>query len=450
MLIDGLKEIARESGVVGAGGAGFPSYAKMTDKADTVILNCVECEPLLKLHIQLLALHAEEIVQMLEEVREAFGAKEAVIGIKSEHKNTIRIVEEALHDYPSVRICAVRPTYPMGDEVVLIYEATGRVIKPGGIPIDENVVVYNTETMYNLYRAVHLHMPVTEKLVSIVGEVEHPLTVAVPIGMTVKDAVSMAKEVTVDHPAYLMGGPMMGRLGTPNTVITKTTNAIIVLPENHKVIMRIHKNLEIERKRAASSCCQCRTCTEMCPRHALGHPIEPHRMMRAVANHDTSDLSVYTNAAYCSSCGLCENYACPQGLSPRSVIAEFKNGLRAAGIRPEKLEPAGTIADRELRKVPVARLKARLGLSGYDVPAPLTDLEEIDKAFKGKEALKVKIPMSQHIGAPAKPCVEVNAAVKKGQKIADAAEGLSVAIHSSIDGIVEKVNEKEIVIRHRG
>lgn len=448
MLIDELKEIARENGVVGAGGAGFPSYAKMTDKADTVILNCVECEPLLKLHKQLLAMHAEEIVQMLEEVREAFGAKEAVIGIKSEHKNTIRILEETLQSYPHVRICALRPAYPMGDEVILIYEATGRVISPGGLPIDENVVVYNTETMYNLYRAVHLKMPVTDKLVSIVGEVGHPVTVSIPLGMTVKDAVSMAKEVTVAHPAYLMGGPMMGRLGTENTVITKTTNAIIVLPENHKVIMRIHKNLETERKRAASSCCQCRTCTEMCPRHALGHPIEPHRMMRAVANHDTSDLSVYTNAAYCSSCGLCENYACPQGLSPRSVIAEFKNGLRAAGIRPEKLEPADVIADRELKKVPVARLKARLGLTKYDVPAPLTDMDIVGGAENAGREIKVRIPTSQHIGAPAKPCVEVNAQVKKGQKIADAAEGLSVAIHCSIDGIVEKVNEKEIVIRH--
>ena len=233
----------------------------------------------------------------------------------------------------------------------------------------------------------------------------------------------------------------MGRLGTENTIITKTTNAIIILPENHKVIMRMNKNLEIERKRAASSCCQCRTCTEMCPRHALGHPIEPHRIMRAVANHDTEDLSVYTNTAYCSSCGLCENYACPQGLSPRSVIAEFKNGLRAAGIRAEKCEPGKVAADREWKKAPVSRLKARLGLSAYDVPAPLTE-EEVP-------AKRVRILTSQHIGAPARPVVQENDTVKKGQKLAEAAEGLSVAIHSSIDGVVEQVCEKEIII-HAG
>jgi len=439
MLIDELKKIAKENGIVGAGGAGFPSYAKMTDQADTVILNCVECEPLLKLHKQLLALHAEEIVSMLDEVRETLGAEEAVIGIKNEHRRTIRILEEVLKDYPKVRICAVRPTYPMGDEVILIYEATGRVIRPGGLPIDEHVVVYNTETMYNLYRAVHLQEPVTEKLVTIVGEIEHPVTISVPIGTSVGEAVSSAGKITVNNPAFVMGGPMMGKPGTENTVITKTTNAIIILPEDHKVVMRMNKNLELERRKAASSCCQCRTCTDLCPRHALGHPIEPHRIMRAVSDHDTSDLSVYTNTAYCSSCGLCENYACPQGLSPRSVIAEFKNGLRAAGIRSGKPEPAEVVSDRELKKVPVARLKARMGLSEYDVPAPFTE--------GTPDISRVKIPMSQHIGAPAKPIVTEGSPVKKGQKIGEAPEGLGAAVHCSIDGIVEKASDREIIIR---
>lgn len=439
MLIDELKNIARNNGIVGAGGAGFPAYAKMTEKADTVILNCVECEPLLKLHRQLLATHTEEIIQMLDEVRESFGAKEAVIGIKSEYVTTIKAVEEVLGDYPKVRICALKAAYPMGDEVVLIYEATGRVIKPGGLPIDENVVVYNVETMYNLYRAVHLDIPVTNKLVSIVGEIDHPLTVRVPLGTTVKEAISLAGKITTEDPAYVMGGPMMGRLGTENTVITKTTNAIIILPKDHHVVVRMEKNLEIERKRASSSCCQCRTCTDMCSRHALGHPIEPHKVMRAVANHDTSDLSVFTNAAYCSGCGICEKYACPQGLSPKSIIQEFKGGLRSAGIKVEKIDPAPVMEDRELRKLPVHRLAARLDLARYDKPAPFVDTTPTTKL--------VKIPMSQHIGAPATPIVSVGEQVKKGQLIGEPKEGLSVAIHCSIDGVVEKVNEREVVVK---
>ena len=439
MLIDELKNIARNNGIVGAGGAGFPAYAKMTDKADTVILNCVECEPLLKLHRQLLATHTEEIIQMLDEVRESFGAKEAVIGIKSEYVTTIKAVEEVLGDFPKVRICALKPAYPMGDEVVLIYEATGRVIQPGGLPIDENVVVYNVETMYNLYRAVHLDIPVTNKLVSIVGEIDHPLTVRVPLGTTVKEAIALAGKVTVEDPVYVMGGPMMGRLGTENTVITKTTNAIIILPKDHHVVVRMDKNLEIEKKRASSSCCQCRTCTDMCSRHALGHPIEPHKVMRAVANHDTSDMSVFVNTAYCSGCGICEKYACPQGLSPKSIIQAFKGGLRAAGIKAKKVDPAPVLEDRELRKLPVHRLAARLDLTKYDKPAPFEDTTPTTKL--------VKIPMSQHIGAPATPIVSVGDTVKKGQLIGEPKDGLSVAIHCSIDGVVQKVSDKEVVVK---
>ena len=436
MLIDELKNIARNNGIVGAGGAGFPAYAKMTEKADTVILNCVECEPLLKLHRQLLATHTEEIIRMLDEVRESFGAKEAVIGIKSEYVTTIKAIEEVIGDFPNVRICALKAAYPMGDEVVLIYEATGRVIKPGGLPIDENVVVYNVETMYNLYRAVHFNIPVTNKLVSIVGEIDHPLTVRVPLGTTVKEAISLAGKITVEDPAYVMGGPMMGRLGTENTVITKTTNAIIILTKDHHVVVRMEKNLDIEKRRASSSCCQCRTCTDMCSRHALGHPIEPHKVMRAVANHD---LSVFINAAYCSGCGICEKYACPQGLSPKSIIQQFKGGLRGAGIKVEKVEPAPVLEDRELRKLPVHRLAARLDLARYDKPAPFEDTTPVTKL--------VKIPMSQHIGAPATPVVSVGDQVAKGQLIGEPKDGLSVAIHCSIDGVVQKVTDREVVVK---
>lgn len=439
MQIEELKSIAREHGIVGAGGAGFPSYAKMTQAADTIILNCVECEPLLKLHRQLLAAHTEEIISMLDEVRATVGAKEAVIGIKSTYTSTIEAVEEIIDQYPNVRLCKVRPCYPMGDEVVLIYEATKKVIKPGGLPIDEGVIVYNVETMYNLYRAVHLDVAVTNKIVSIVGEIDTPLTVRVPLGTTVKDAVELAGKIKIKDPAYVMGGPMMGTLGTENTVITKTTNAIIILPKNHHVVERIKRNVEIERKRASSACCQCRTCTDLCSRHALGHPIEPHKIMRAVSNNDTSDLSVFVNASYCSGCGICEKYACPQGLSPKTIIQQFKGGLRAAGIKPEKIDASPVLEDRELKKLPVERLELRLGLKEYDIPAPFVDTTPT-RSY-------VKIKLSQHIGAPAIAIVKAGDMVKKGQMIAKAADGLSVPVHCSIDGKVELVNDKEIVVK---
>jgi len=439
MTLDELKSVARDGGVVGAGGAGFPSYAKMTHKCDTIIMNCVECEPLLKLHKQLLTAHADTVVATLDELRETFGASEAVIGLKNDQTHTINVLDRITKDYPHVRVCPVTPSYPMGDEVILIYEATGRVIKPAGIPIDEGVVVYNVETVFNLHRAFHREHPVTDKIVSVVGEIDHPASVRFPIGTTVKDAIAAVGNITCENPVYIMGGPMMGRMGYEDTVITKTTNAIIILPEHHKVVTRMNPNLQIERKRAASSCCQCRTCTDLCPRHALGHPIEPHRIMRAVANHDAKDLEIFINSAYCSSCGLCEKFSCPQSLSPRSVISEFKSGLRAAGIKPEKIEnPDPVVVDRELRKAPVKRLKQRLDLARYDVPAPLHDI--------CREISSVKIMMSQHIGAPATPVVKVGDYVKTCDLVGKAADGLSVNIHASIDGKVVEVTDKYVCI----
>ena len=434
-----MQKIARENGVVGAGGAGFPSYAKMTEKADAVLLNCVECEPLLKLHRQLLAMHAAEIVGMLDEVRKTLKADEAVIGIKSEYTETIEALEEVIKDHPSVRISKVRAAYPMGDEVILIYEALGRVVPPGGLPAEVGVVVYNVETMYNLYRAVHLGIPVTDKLVSIVGETDHPVTLRLPIGVKTGEAVRIAGSITCNDPAYLMGGPMMGRIGSESTVITKTTNAIIILPEDHKLVRSADKDIKNEKRRASSACCQCRTCTDLCSRHALGHPIEPHRIMRAVANNDASDLSVFVNAMYCSGCGICEKYACPQGLSPKTIIQEFKAALRKGGVKMEKTDPGSVSKGREERKVPVHRLSHRLGLGVYDREAPIDD--------ECKGASIVKIPLSQHIGKPAEALVNVGDRVKKGQLIAEAAEGLSVNIHSSIDGVVTAVTDSDITIK---
>ena len=127
--------------------------------------------------------------------------------------------------------------------------------------------------------------------------------------MTVRDAVKAACNITTKNPAYLMGGPMMGRLGDENTRITKTTNAIIILPEDHQLVLKADKDLKVEKRRASSACCQCRTCTDLCSRHVLGHPIEPHRVMRAVANGDASDMKIFVNTMYCSGCGICEKYA---------------------------------------------------------------------------------------------------------------------------------------------
>lgn len=232
----------------------------------------------------------------------------------------------------------------------------------------------------------------------------------------------------------------MGFIGKGDMPVTKTTNAILVLPKDHQIIHRKQGNASIELKRAASSCCQCETCTALCPRHALGHPIEPHLFMRAAANHDFSNANVFLNTFYCCSCGVCEMYACPQGLSPRSLITEYKNGLRAAGIKaPTDPKVESVKASREYRKVPEGRMEARLGLSKYNLPAPLQDT-----VVKMSHVVE---KMSQHIGAPAVPMVSVGDMVQVGDMIGKPNAGLSTAVHASIAGKVVSVTKDEVTIQ---
>lgn len=444
MGLQELKELLQKSGIVGAGGAGFPTYAKLDERAETILLNCAECEPLLKLHRQLLKEHAYEIMKTFSMVADTVHAGSGIIGIKGEYKETIQALKQHIGEFPKLSIKLLDSAYPMGDEVVLIYEATGKVIRPGGLPIEAGVAVFNVETMYNIYRAVEYGAPVTDKVVSVVGEVEHPLSVRVPIGCRVEDVVALAGNVTTKEPVYFIGGPMMGFIGEADMPVTKTTNAVIVLPKDHQIVQRKKSKASLELKRAASSCCQCETCTSLCPRHALGHPIEPHKFMRSAANKDFQDTNVFLNTFFCSSCGLCENFSCPQGLSPRSLIADYKLGLRKAGVKPPAgVTPAPVKESRQYRKVPEERLAARLGLTKYDVEAPL----QADGYWKEHGQIhKVKINLSQHIGAPAVPAVEKGASVRAGQCIAGPGQGLSVAIHSSVDGTVQEVTDRYITI----
>ncbi len=143
------------------------------------------------------------------------------------------------------------------------------MVRPGGLPIEEGIAVFNVETIYNVYRALEQNTPVVDKVVSIVAEVEHPVTVRVPIGCTIEEVVALAGKTTVKDPVYLVGGPMMGNIGTGSQPVTKTTNAILVLPPDHYLVKKKNSNPSIEMNRAASICCQCQMCTDLCPRHAV-------------------------------------------------------------------------------------------------------------------------------------------------------------------------------------
>ncbi len=424
-------------GVVGAGGAGFPSYAKLSDRADTIILNCAECEPLLKVHRQVLEEHTSEILTALSDIVISTGAKRGIIAVKAHYVSTLRAIEAEIKDYPQISVHTLDSVYPAGDELILINEVTGRTVQPGELPLSVGVTVCNVESVYNVWRASQ-GLPVTHKYVTVAGEVAKPLTVLVPIGAKISELIAAAGGETVASVEYISGGPMMGRTVNKNDVVTKTTNAIIVLPSDHKIILNKNRNPSINLKRAMSVCCQCRSCTELCSRHVLGYPVEPHMVMRVLSNGGKGDLTALAGSMFCSGCGLCETYSCPQDLSPRAMIAELKATAKANGINPPTGFIAETVKDAALKKISVERLTMRLGLKKYDVAAPMSG--EI-------KVRSVKIPLSQHLGAPAVPVVSIGDTVKVGDLVAAARDkALSVNIHASVDGKVTAVTNKYVKI----
>lgn len=443
MTLNELKLKLRGAGVAGAGGAGFPTYAKLSDAADTIILNCAECEPLLKLHRQVLAEYAYEILSALQTVKEATGADNVIIALKKNYKDAINAVNSVLDKFNNFSISYLPEVYPAGDEVVTIYESTGRIVPPGKLPISVGVIVFNVETMLNIYNAIQTDTPVTHSYVTVTGAVNNPVTVKAPLGMSFKELIALAGGSTLSEYSIINGGPMMGKLVNELDTVTKTTTALLILPNNHQVIEKKKARVSISLKRAMASCCQCRSCTVTCSRNLLGHPIEPHAFMRTATSGVTKDLAPFLNTFFCSGCGLCEMYSCPQGLAPRTLITEYKMGLRKNGV-PIPGEVPEPVADknRKMKLVPISRLTSRLGLSKYNSPAPLVEDEIVPK--------KVKITFNQNIGAPAKPVVKAGDKVTVGQVIADVDEkNLGLPIHSSINGTIVDANEHFIIVKSK-
>jgi Na+-translocating ferredoxin:NAD+ oxidoreductase RnfC subunit len=439
-----LKTVIYEKGVVGAGGAGFPTHMKLNNNIEVVILNSCECEPLLKVDKNLISTYAGNILKALSLVVETVGAKKGIVALKNTYKTAIKAVEAEIEAFPELHIKKMEDVYPAGDEVVLVYETTGKIIPEGGLPIDVNAVVINTETMLNIYNAVFLNTPVTDTYVTVTGEVKTPSTLKVPIGCQVSSLLELAGGVNTENYEIIIGGPMTGKLINELYTVTKTTKAIIVLPKDHPVVLKKQINAATNMKRAMSVCSQCQMCTDLCPRALLGHSIQPHKIMNALANGISSDLQTYMSSLICSECGLCEAYSCHQGLSPSKLIGELKGKLRENGIKNTFENKSYSINKmREMRKVPKERLIARLSLTAYNVEGAL-DERELD-------IQRVKISLRQHIGAEAVPVVKVGDKVMKGQLIGDIEEGkLGAKIHASIDGTIISLGDNSITIVARG
>jgi Na+-translocating ferredoxin:NAD+ oxidoreductase RnfC subunit len=288
---------------------------KLNTTVSLVIANAAECEPLLHKDKELLLHHAEPFLRGLRIAMELVGARQGVIGIKEKYQDIIAALESQLP--AGVRIASLPDVYPAGDEFILVNMVTGRVIPPGGLPKDVDAVVSNVETLMN----IGLDRPVTHKYLTVAGAVQIPVTLRVPIGITIGEVIAAAGGPTVSDFGVLLGGVMMARPAANLDVpVTKTTGGIVILPAEHAVIQRHNAPWLHSQRIGRAACDQCRFCTEFCPRFLLGHPIEPHMAMRSLGFSSSADAMV-AGTLYCCECNLCTMFACPEPRSPRGLCA---------------------------------------------------------------------------------------------------------------------------------
>ena len=437
-----IFNLIKAAGVVGAGGAGFPSHVKVGATADHVIVNGAECEPLLRVDQQLMVVEAAQMVRGLEAVMASTGAAQGTIALKGKYHDAIDALSCQIKGKP-IQLFILDDFYPAGDEHVTVYEVTGKIIPEGGIPLKVGCVVNNVETLVNVAQALD-GQPVVDTYLTITGDVPRPMTVKLPIGTSIREALALAGRTDMRDRVLVEGGPMMGSVVENfDQPITKTTKGLIVLGLDHPMIKTRLMSLEFILKQAKAACIQCFRCTDMCPRHMLGHRLSPHKIMRAM-NYLEADEEILKMAFSCTECGACE-YACSiMNLSPRRVNGMLKKQLGQKGIKPTPPEkPEVVIPTRNFMKIPVKRLIAGLGLGEYNVPAPLTDT--------GFQPNQVVIPLKQHVGAPAQPVVTVGQRVSRGCLIAGIPEGaLGANVHASIDGIVREIGSSITIERDGG
>lgn len=434
-----IIESIKDAGVVGAGGAGFPTHVKLAAKAETVIVNMAECEPLLRVDQLLGATHAQQLILGLSYAMEATGAQEGVIATKEKYIDAVSAIGPLLK--PNMRIAFMQDVYPAGDEFMVIKMVLGESVPPGGIPINIGVVVTNVQSLINVANAVD-KKPVLTRTLTITGEVPHPMTIEVPIGVGFDVLLEATGNSLKPDQVCIEGGPIMGKIvDSATTFVTKTTGGLVVLGAEHPLIKIKTQTMDQILRIAKTVCEQCQMCTDLCPRNIIGHrDLKPHMTIRAVNYGKISDSSLIKGATLCSDCGVCELYACPVNISPRRVNQAIKQELAKQGVKYDgKLEADDPVWSA--RMVPSKRIATRMGLKKfYYQDAPMTHL--------GTSFNQVRILLKQHVGASCTPCVSIGEAVQAGQMIGTIPEGqLGAKVHASISGVVSGIDDRAITIQ---
>ena len=295
-------ELLKENGIIGMGGAGFPTYVKYEAKnIDTLIINAVECEPYIMADYALAKAKCEEILEAIDAILEINNIKEAIIAIKKDNLELKQLFDNFIGTYLKIKIKLVPNVYPMGWEKILVKQVTGKDYD--NYPSDIGIIVNNISTIYAIYEALKYNKPLIERIVTFSGEgLEKPHNVLVKIGTPVNEILDELKIKA--NSIMISGGPMMG-IKVEDLVVSPNLNCVLVLNDNLNI---------------ATSCIKCGKCVDVCP-----VKLSPVLIMKAT-NKKEKNLNNF-HPENCIGCGLC-SYICPAKLFVRERVKEAKSIVR--------------------------------------------------------------------------------------------------------------------------
>ncbi|MDR1169854.1 MAG: electron transport complex subunit RsxC [Prevotellaceae bacterium] len=295
-----LKKIA-DSGLVGLGGAAFPSHVKLSappgKTAEYLIINAAECEPYLTSDYRVMLEHTEELMTGIRILKKAIGVSIAYIGVEVNKPKAIEKLNSIASEYQGIRIVPLRKKYPQGGEKQLIKAVTNREVPSGGLPIDVGAIVHNVGTAFSVYEAVQKNKPLVDNIVTVTGKnMSVQKNLLVRVGTPVSKLLELVGGMPENTGKVIFGGPMMGKAASnPGAPTQKSTSAILIMPDRES------------HRRKASACIRCSRCVSVCPMN-----LEPY-LLKRLAECKIFEESEKNSAHDCIECGSCA-YSCPANI----------------------------------------------------------------------------------------------------------------------------------------
>ena len=302
----------KEAGVVGMGGAGFPTHVKLSpkepEKIEYIIANCAECEPYLTADYRRMLENPEELIGGMKIILQIFDKAKGVFGIENNKPDCIEKLQELVKDEPRIEVCPLETKYPQGGERCLIYATTGRSINSSMLPADAGCIVHNVDTIYSIYMAVIEGKPLTKRIVTVTGDgVKEPGNFYVWLGTNYRQLLEAAGGPVGEPEKYISGGPMMGfAMYSLDVPVVKGSSSLLVFKE------------DVVSKLETSACIRCGRCGDGCPSHLL-----PAKLAGFASRNDEAGFLKF-DGMECVECGSC-SYVCP---AKRPLTQQIKSMRR--------------------------------------------------------------------------------------------------------------------------